>query len=127
MPELPIVPGTLGAGKYFSNASEVAFKRAVGIIFGQPAPFVHCGLAFGPVGKETNCVAVAVLPGQAPIPGPDVITVPPQGSTTAVVMAEKSPARSAAVGTVVVNAVPVRSRKPSQLKNQNVLSLPSYT
>src|ERR1700687_6243007 len=35
--------------------------------------------------------------------------------------AEKSPAISLASGTVAVNVWPVRSRKPSQLKNQKVL------
>src|SRR4029077_6984461 len=34
----------------------------------------------------------------------------------------KSPFLSAAVGTLVVNTCPCRSRKPSPLKNQNVLS-----
>src|ERR1700722_11231897 len=37
--------------------------------------------------------------------------------------AEKSPVRSAAVGTVVVNTVPDRSRYASQLKKKKVLSL----
>src|SRR5713101_4403978 len=39
-------------------------------------------------------------------------------------ISEKSPALSFASGTVAVNAWPVRSRKPSQLKNQNVLLRP---
>jgi len=68
-----------------------------------------------------NVVAAPVKPGHAT----GVVTVPPQGSVTGVGIAEKSPARSAGVGTVVVNGVPMRRRKPSQLTNQKVLSRPS--
>src|SRR5260370_33903345 len=39
-------------------------------------------------------------------------------------ISEKSPALSFESGTVAVNGWPVRSRKPSQLKNQNVLLRP---
>src|ERR1700693_1820418 len=59
--------------------------------------------------------------------GAAVVTVPPHGSQTVCLSAEKSPDSSAGVGTVVVNAVPVRKRNPSQLKNQKVLSRPSYS
>src|SRR5437899_7958535 len=115
--------GRLAAGQRFSKASEVAFRRAVGMMFGQPAAFVQSGLPLGPVGKETNWVGDALLPAQAPL----ALTVPPQGSMIGVMPgAEKSPPNSAGVGTVVkTGEAPWRRRKPSQLKNQNVLSLPS--
>jgi len=68
------------------------------MMFGHPAAFVQSGLPLGPVGKETNCVAVAELPAQAPL----ALTVPPQGSRIgAMPVAEKSPPNSAGVGTVV--------------------------
>src|SRR5260370_30425394 len=41
-------------------------------------------------------------------------------------ISEKSPALSFESGTVAVNGWPVRSRKPSQLKNNNVLLRPPF-
>src|ERR1700739_933219 len=98
-----MLPGVFGKGKYLSKSNDVGFRRPVGIVF--PA----------------NGVADPVKLGHAVGP----VTVPPHGSITCCLIAERSPLLSAAVGTVVVNGVAVLKRNASQLKNQNVLSRPS--
>src|ERR1700722_65347 len=98
VPDGVTTPGTFGAGQELSNALEVRLTRFAGIIL------------------PPNTMGLTALPGHAPW----AFTLPAQGSIIWVLIAEKSPARSAAVGTVAVNGSPVRSRKPSQLTNQNV-------
>src|ERR1700730_11344719 len=99
-----VVQGELAAGHRFSSASDVGLSREVGITF------------------PGNGVAGPVQLGQAPL-----VTVPPQGSIIgAIPGAEKLPANSGVVGTVVkTGEAPWRRRNASQLKNQNVLSRPS--
>src|SRR4030088_2892791 len=98
VPEGVVTPEALGAGQRFKRAFGVGFRREDGITL------------------PWNGVGAALLPGQAPC----AFTLLAQGSTIAILMDEKSPARSAGVGTVAVKGCPVRSRKPSQLLNQNV-------
>src|ERR1700732_181183 len=92
------MPGVFGAGQRCRRAFGVLFRREGGITL------------------PWNGVGAALLPGQAPV----AFTLPAQGSTMATLMDEKSPARSAAVGTVAGKGCPVRSRKPPQVANQNV-------
>src|SRR5882757_6494588 len=103
VPDGVTTPGAFGAGQRLSNALEVGLIRPGEMTF------------------PTSGAGLALLPGHAPW----AFTIPAQGSTICVLMAEKSPFRSAGVGTVVVNGSPVRSRKPSQLANQNVRFRPS--
>src|SRR5258708_30458522 len=91
-------PGLFASGQRSRSALDVGLIRLEGITL----PWKGMG--------------VAELPGQAPT----LFTKPAQGSIIAGPIAEKSPVRSALVGTVAVNGSPVRSRKPSQLVNQNV-------
>src|SRR5260370_16345005 len=98
VPEGVVTPEALGAGQRCNRALGVGFRREGGITL------------------PGNGVGAALLPGQAPW----AFTLPAQGSTIAILMDEKSPARSLAVGTVAVKGCPVRSRKPSQLANQNL-------
>src|SRR4029077_1200467 len=98
VPEGVVIPEVLGAGQRCKRAFGVGFRREEGMML------------------PWNGVGAAMLSGQAPW----AFTLPAQGSTITILMAEKSPARSAAVGTVAVKGCPVRSRKPSQLANQNV-------
>ncbi len=103
VPEVVASPGAFAAGHRLRSALAVGLIRPPGIELPE------------------KTVGVALLPGQAP----SAFTEPAQGSTIGVLMAEKSPLRSAVLGTVVVNGSPVRNRKPSQLANQNVRLRPS--
>src|SRR4029077_21266476 len=98
VPDGVTTPGLLAVGQRLRSALDVGLMRLAGITL------------------PWNGVGVAVLPGHAPTR----LTVPAQGSISVVFIAEKLPARSADVGTVAVNGSPVRSRKLSQLVNQNV-------
>src|SRR5882724_527193 len=98
VPDEVRIPGLFASGHRLSSALAVGLMRPTGIIL------------------SWNLVGVAELPGQAPT----LFTKPAQGSIIAESIAEKSPMRSAVVGTVAVNGSPVRNRKPSQLVNQNV-------
>src|SRR5258708_35017362 len=97
VPEGVVTPEALGAGQRCKRALGVGFRREDGITL------------------PGNGVGAALLTGQAPW----AFTLPAQGSTIAILMDEKSPARSAAVGTVAVKSFPGRSRKTSQTADQN--------
>src|SRR5438270_7061505 len=91
-------PALVGAGQKSSRALEVGLMRFVGMML------------------PPKGTGAAALPGHAPC----AFTDPAHGSMIGVPMLEKSPARSSVVGTVAVKGCPVRKRKPSQLRNQNV-------
>src|ERR1700704_925690 len=98
VPDGLTTPGLFAVGHRLRSALDVGLMRLTGITL------------------SWNGVGVAVLPGHAPRP----FTEPAQGSIIVVFIPEKSPLRSSMVGTVAVNGSPVRSRKLSQLANQNV-------
>src|SRR5882762_9695413 len=102
--KLLIVPDGVRTPRPFASGHRLRSALDVGLI--RPA-----GITF-----PWNAIGVTELPGHAPT----LLTKLAQGSIIVLFISEKSPARSAVVGTVAVNGSPVRSRKPSQLANQKV-------
>src|SRR5882762_6324481 len=91
--------GLVGRGMNPSKNCEVGLRRPAGITF--PANAVRAQTAPAAQSGSTES-------------GSNIVGTP---------AAEKSPARSAAVGTIVENTVPDRRRYASQLKKKKVLSL----